>query len=341
MPKRYTYYRQKKFVWRFPKKKNPADASSSNPPPPPPPWVELPRDITANILHRLGTIDVLQTALKVCSTWRSVCLDPAMWRVIDMSSSDDDHLYSPALKPMCRYAVDLSQGQLVDITIEEFGTDDLVLYIAQRANQLRRLQLVSCINVSSECLCKAATEFPLLQELQIHFSNISSEGIKVVGRSCPSLNSFTFDQYGSMSPMECDDDALAIAENMHGLHHLSLFGNKITNKGVQAILDGCPHLESLDLRRCSNVTLEGDLGVRCSQRIKNLRCPNDSTSDYEFCDYVEDDDDYYGLYLSDGFPDYYDYDYDDFAYDDYTDPFSHEYLELDDDYPSIPLGWLV
>lgn len=131
MPKRYTYYRQKKFVWRFPKKKNPADASSSDPPPPPPPWVELPRDITANILHRLGTIDVLQTALKVCSTWRSVCLDPAMWRVIDMSSSD--RLHSPALKAMCRYAVDLSQGQLVDISIEDFGTDDLVLYIAQRS----------------------------------------------------------------------------------------------------------------------------------------------------------------------------------------------------------------
>lgn len=195
---------------------------------------------------------------------------------------------------------------------------------------------MSCYTVSSECLCKAATEFPLLQELQIYFSNISSEGIKVVGRSCPLLKSFTFDKYGSISPIECDDEALAIAENMHGLHHLALFGNKITNKGVQAILDGCPHLESLDLRRCFNVTLEeGDLGVRCSQRIKNLRCPNDSTSDYEFCDYVDDDDDYYG---SDGFPDYYDYDYDDyFAYDDYTDPFSHEYLEMDDDYSSIPL----
>lgn len=196
---------------------------------------------------------------------------------------------------------------------------------------------MSCYTVSSECLCKAATEFPLLQELQIHFSNISSEGIKIVGRSCPLLKSFTFDKYGSIAPMECDDEALAIAESMHGLCHLALFGNKLTNKGVQAILDGCPQLESLDLRRCFNVTLEGDLGKKCSQRIKTLWRPNDSTSDYEFSDYVEDDDDYYGLYLSDGVPDYYDYDYDDFVYDDYTDPFSHEYLELDDDFPNIPL----
>ena len=52
-----------------------------------------------------------------------------------------------------------------------------------------------------------------------------------------------------------DFGALAIAKNMPKLRHLLLNGNRVTNDGLQAILDGCPHLESLDLRKCFNVTL--------------------------------------------------------------------------------------
>ncbi|PRQ27963.1 putative leucine-rich repeat domain, L domain-containing protein [Rosa chinensis] len=55
----------------------------------------------------------------------------------------------------------------------------------------------------------------------------------------------------------------AIAGTMHGLHHLMLLGNEMTNEGLCAILDGCPHLESLDLRQCLNLTLEGNMGRRC------------------------------------------------------------------------------
>ena len=77
-----------------------------------------------------------------------------------------------------------------------------------------------------------------------------------------------------------DDEALAIAKNVPELRHLLLNGNRVTNDGLQAILDGCPHLESLDLRKCFNVTLSGNLGKRCAEWIKNLRHPNDSTYDY-------------------------------------------------------------
>ena len=48
--------------------------------------------------------------------------------------------------------------------------------------------------------------------------------------------------------MEYEDEALAIAETVPGLRHLQLFGNRMTNDGLKAILDGCPQLESLDLR---------------------------------------------------------------------------------------------
>ncbi|KAF5471844.1 hypothetical protein F2P56_008609 [Juglans regia] len=69
---------------------------------------------------------------------------------------------------------------------------------------------------------------------------------------------------------------------MSELRHLQLFGNKLTNDGFKAILDGCHHLESLDLRQCFNVNLTGNLGRRCAERIKDLRSPCDSIDDYEF-----------------------------------------------------------
>lgn len=88
---------------------------------------------------------------------------------------------------------------------------------------------------------------------------------------------------GSRGPrMERDDEALAIAATMPGLRHLQLFGNKMTNKGLQAILDGCPHLQSLDIRKCFNVHLGGSLGKRCSEQIKDLRLPDDSTDGFGF-----------------------------------------------------------
>lgn len=97
-------------------------------------WLELPPDLTANILHRLGAIEILESAQKVCTTWRKICKDPAMWRVIDMRNLGDLHAMPYCLEKMCRHAVDRSEGQLIDINIEYFGTDELLDYIVERYN---------------------------------------------------------------------------------------------------------------------------------------------------------------------------------------------------------------
>lgn len=67
----------------------------------------------------------------------------------------------------------------------------------------------------------------------------------------------------------------------------------VTSKGLHAIFDGCPLLESLELCNCGNINLnplfrhrfglklEEELRTRCIDRIKNLWLPRDSTHDYE------------------------------------------------------------
>lgn len=104
-----------------------------SPPPTPsvaPPWIDLPLDVTANILQRLDAVELLHSVQLVCATWWKVCHDPAMWRVIKIVCPKSNKRYECAC--MCRRAVDLSQGKHTDLTIVCFGNDELLDYIANR-----------------------------------------------------------------------------------------------------------------------------------------------------------------------------------------------------------------
>ncbi|KAL0746399.1 hypothetical protein Bca101_028401 [Brassica carinata] len=240
-------------------------------------WAELPSDLTSSILRRLGSIDILENAQRVCTSWRGVCKDPEMWRKIDMRNLGDVGFN---VEIMCRHAVDRSQGGLVEIEIWHFG------------------------------LTEAIVKLPLLEELEVSYCSLSVESLKVVGQSLPNLKTLKLNRIYRRFPCRpyvSDDDALAIAETMPRLSHLQLFANKLTNAGLNAILDHCPNLEHLDLRLCHSVRLLGDLKKRCSQRIKVFRRPFDSFHDYPHHeaviytdssddhdnDYYEDDDDSY------------------------------------------------
>ncbi|GLT52179.1 hypothetical protein SLA2020_479300 [Shorea laevis] len=301
-------------------------------------WLELPRDVTASIFSRLGAIDILRSVQNVCSLWRNICKDPFMWRSIDMRNLDDLHDEDYDLMKICMHAVDRSNGNLVDINIESFGTNGLLAYIADRSSGLRRLRIAYCPSISDEGLSEAAVKLTLLEELEITYCchYISADALEVVGRCCPHLKSFKFNKKVYMRPhIESDEDAQVIAQNMHELRHLQLMGNRLTNSGLQAILDGCPHLQSLDLRQCFNVVLRGDLEKRCTERIKHLWRPQDSTegfesdsTSYDFGSPYEDypsgpsdisliADDYYDYEL--GFSDDNPYDSDDFLEEYYFD----------------------
>ncbi|XP_022863164.1 putative F-box/LRR-repeat protein 23 [Olea europaea var. sylvestris] len=182
------------------------------------------------------------------------------------------------------------------------------------SSQLRCLRLGGCYGVSGDGLSEAAKRFPLLEELHLVFVMSCNDGIEAIGRSCPKLRSFTLSESSyKHSQLPCNDDALAIAKSMPGLHHLQLLGNNMTNEGLQAILDGCLLLESLDIRRCFKVDLSGDLGKRITQKIKDSKHPYDSMEDCEWntdiFDCVKSEENYY---YSSEFSDWEYYDYDDY-----------------------------
>lgn len=174
---------------------------------------------------------------------------------------------------------------------------------------MRRLRLVCCYSITDKGLEEAAAKLPLLEDLEISYHSLSEKPLEAVGQSCPLLKSLKLNCQGTRQGyMVYDNEAFAVAKTMTELRHLQIFGNELSNIGLQAILDGCPHLESLDLRQCFNLDLTGDLGKRCAQHVKHLQCPYDSTQSYEFnaeiCDGYYDGSDY-ELFDED---DYYDHD---------------------------------
>ncbi|KAK2441864.1 putative F-box/LRR-repeat protein [Trifolium repens] len=140
-------------------------------------------------------------------------------------------------------------------------------YKFYRASNLRSIQLDSCIRISDEGLCEVAKKFPLLQEVYISNGFQSKKTLEVIGQSCPLLKSLTY--YG-MSYITWDDAAFVIAKTMPGLRHLDIHGNPHSDVGLIAILDGCPLLESLDIRGCHNLDFSGNLWKRLHNQIKGL-----------------------------------------------------------------------
>ncbi|OIT22824.1 f-box protein skip19 [Nicotiana attenuata] len=248
-------------------------------------WLDLPEEIWENILKRLGAIEILENAQKVCTMWRRVFKDPFMWRVIDISNcrglSDSNHF-----QKICSHAVDCSQGELVDIRLAFFATKESLAYVAERSRKLKRLSIAWCHSkLVPEVLVEVFQKLPLLEELSLTDTAITIKGIEALGRFCPRLKSFELKNvvsYNIKSVGKRNDEALSIAKNLPALHHLELIGNSMTNVGLGAILDGCPNLVLRDLRGCFNVRLDKVLSSRISQQIKDVKYPRDSLAGHNF-----------------------------------------------------------
>ncbi|KAH0854708.1 LOW QUALITY PROTEIN: hypothetical protein HID58_057761, partial [Brassica napus] len=175
------------------------------------------------------------------------------------------------LEIMCRHAID----------IRHFGTDYLLKYISDRSGNLRSLKLAKCYSVTDHGFERAVVKLPLLEDLEVSYCLLSEESLKVVGQSCHNLKTLKLNRRGLRRPrFENDDEALAIAETLHGLRHLQLFGNSLSNTSLSSILDNCPYLEHLDLRQCFNHCW--GFGKEVFREDQFVRYPSDSTHDYPF-----------------------------------------------------------
>ncbi|XP_071688912.1 putative F-box/LRR-repeat protein 9 [Rutidosis leptorrhynchoides] len=271
-------------------------------------WVELPADLTGNILQRIGMFDILQNAQKVCTTWRKICKDPAMWRVIYMDNSSGTR--SRLLcQEICKLAVDRSQGQLVDLSITHLVTHSLLQYISDRSSQLKRLEVIYNHGDLHGKWGAYLKKFPLLEELSLEKAHIEPKDIEDAGRYCPMLKTLKLNRMHEVDSGKSYDDvqlrlsemAITIGKSLHNLRHLELVQDSISNIGLQAILDGCYRLESLDICQCPFIDLKkDDIGKTCSEQIEDLKLPGDDAAyryygDLSYDDFIVVDEDGYPI----------------------------------------------
>ncbi|KAJ6840309.1 putative F-box/LRR-repeat protein 23 [Iris pallida] len=293
-------------------------------------WAELGQDALSLIFEKAGVVDVLMGAQFVCRSWRSVSLNPSLWRLIHIGGVYRGISWKVDMERMAMEAINRAQGHVQCFSAGALSSDTLLSYLADRTSVLRCLRIIPTYKVSCKGLAEVVGRFPLLEELEITFPSLLTRDVfKLVGEACPHLKCFRYNQQGGRSKYGQDDeDAFGIANYMPELRQLQIVGNRLTDKGLLAILDKCLHLESLDLRRCFHVNLNASVRAKCA-RIENLRCPNDATNDCGFIDEFDDDFCEDDIYIPDemdllamGYDDfchegYYDYSEDD--YEDYTD----------------------
>ncbi|KAL6627721.1 hypothetical protein ACP70R_031447 [Stipagrostis hirtigluma subsp. patula] len=248
-------------------------------PPPPRDWAELPPDLISAVFHRLGPVQIMLAADKVCRSWRRAARDePDLWRRIDMRGYRE--LSSRDLVDLHKMAVDAvlrSQGQCEAFCGEGSNVnDDFLRILADQAPSLKTLILVKCEKVSKRGFLEAVRKFPQLEELELSecWRAYYQQGIlKVVAKACPKLKHLRHKRFRPYYRFEyeggVDSEAMVIA-TMHELRSLQLYHNKLTTKGLAAILDNCLKLESLDLRDCHGIDMNNTVRAKCA-KIKTMK----------------------------------------------------------------------
>ncbi|KAL7590949.1 putative F-box/LRR-repeat protein 23 [Lactuca sativa] len=215
----------------------------------PPNWLNLPEELIANILQRLSFIEILNSASKVKSAKIRRCGRSSMYH---------------------NWIIIVSRVVLK-------STISLIML----SSKMKRLYIKSCDpELVTGGFIWAIKKLSQLEEFHLSRTYPTAKDIEDIGQNCPQLKSFSMNQV-CQHPQN-DDTALAIANNMPELRHLQVIGNCMTKIGLQAILNGCAHLESLDLRMCYYLRFGGKFEKLCMARIKDLKSPHDSMENCEF-----------------------------------------------------------
>jgi hypothetical protein len=192
--------------------------------------------------------------------------------------------YHVDLQAAARAAVRRSAGRCEAFWAEIFVDNDFFLFLADAAPMLKSLRLISCNGIPPHRMNEVIRRFPLLEELEISHYDLDSitTCLAGVGAACPLLTRLRLnhDRFYYWRPGDTGGCEAAEIAAMPGLRSLQLFANSLRNADLAAILDGCRRLESLDIRHCFNVSMNGEMRARCAG-VKALQMPKDSMEGYD------------------------------------------------------------
>eukprot|EP00899_Mesostigma_viride_P011755 jgi/Mesvir1/20580/Mv14821-RA.1 len=203
-----------------------------------------------------------------------------------------------------------------------------LLAVGASCHELSRLEMERCARVRGPGLTAVAEGCPRLEHLDISFASVSRNSLMAVSQRCARLRTLRADsvriaQVTLMKMVEemgsrlrvlslvdnwdiTDKAVVLLARKCPGLKSLVVSGSQISDRGIQALRNGCKGLQRLTMDSCPKVTSAGvrslDLDRCCVEYDDDDRNALSASSDDESEDGVgwgvdwgdedEDDDDY-------------------------------------------------
>ncbi|KAL5708902.1 hypothetical protein ACHQM5_019648 [Ranunculus cassubicifolius] len=250
-------------------------------------WLDLPTDVMLLIFIKLGVVELLANAQKVCSLWKKLAKEPLLYRSIDFQGSERYTTNAENCSKYARFqlamlakeAVDRSCGQLVKLSTTRGSCWDRIFCYVNSTNSLKSLKLRGWLFMSEHDLAHVVGGLDSLEELDMDWVYFPDFTIGELSRTCQKLTSFRL-RVGMVFGKTSDNALSVMAKNLPQLHRLTLEGFLITNKGLQTILEGFPRLEHLDLQQCSldKVLHKKNLLMKCATKIKSVIPPSGRVS---------------------------------------------------------------
>lgn len=145
------------------------------------------------------------------------------------------------------------------------------------------LVLQNCRAISDYCLRQTLPMLLNLQKLTLSVSHLHEDTINIIGQSCNQLFSFDITIYSLTVETGFNNHAIAIGTSMPLLQNLSISSTqKLTNIGIESIIDGCHNLQLLNIQNCVILTLTAHMRERCETEIHNIIWPEN------YLQYAED-----------------------------------------------------
>ncbi|KAF7016715.1 unnamed protein product [Triticum aestivum] len=234
-------------------------------------WTEaVSPEIMALILRgRFAADEIARGPSAVCRAWREAAASPDMWGDVDIEAWCRRIKCRVRADAAVRRLVARSQGTIRRLSAYRVG--DAALAYAAASGKLLNVLLIPMSEISDQAVEKYVKCFTALRVLDISYCvKVTSRGMEAIGRQCKSLAQLKRNMPppqpplgNNAAPTVVEDEALAVANTMPMLTQLELAYGLFSDIGLDAILNQCPLLRTLDILGSLNVRLDGDIEDRC------------------------------------------------------------------------------
>ncbi|XP_074527315.1 F-box/LRR-repeat protein 17 [Halichoeres trimaculatus] len=222
----------------------------------------LPSSILLKVLSHLTVKERCLCASLVCKYWRDLCLDFQFWKQIDLSGLQqvtDDLLVKIASRRQNVTEINISDCR----GVHDHGVSSL----ASHCPGLQKYTAYRCKQLGDSSLSNLAKYCPLL--VKVHVGNqdkLTDEALKKLGEHCSELKDVHLGQCYGIS----DDGMVALARGCRKLQRLYLQENKmVTDQSVQAVAENCPELQFVGFMGCP-VTSQGVIHLTALRNLNVL-----------------------------------------------------------------------